>query len=96
MQSYKSVCSTTITGVFEIGSFSKLPVSIIALVSISTLLIFIFIVQNMSFFDILDFTNLKDVTITTNATIVPNIIVFKGYVPKNRPFFIKISCGFTI
>ena len=28
--------------------------------------------------------------------ICSNIMVFIGYVPKNNPFFIIISCGFTI
>ena len=48
----------------------------------------------MSFFDILFFTILNPVINIIVAIIAPINIVFNGYVPKNNPFFINISCGF--
>ena len=93
--SYNKVCSNTITGVFVIGSFNKFPVSIIALVLIFLLFNSTSTSQNISFLLNLVFTIANAAIIIIKATIAANNTVFNGYVPKNNPFFIKISCGFT-
>ena len=49
----------------------------------------------MSFFEILLFTILNPVINIIVAIIADINTVFSGYVPKNNPFFINISCGFT-
>ena len=79
--------STTITGIFVIGSRKKFPVSIIALIYLDFEFIFTFILQYTSFFVNLPFIVLNDVVITIKPTIPATKIIFIGYIPINTPFF---------
>lgn len=78
--------STTITGVFVIGSLKKLPVSIIALIYAYFEFILTFILQCKSFLVNFPFIFLNAVVIIINPIIPATNIIFIGYVPTNTPF----------
>lgn len=77
--------STTITGVFVIGSLRKLPVSIIALIYAYFEFILTFILQCKSFLVNFPFIFLNAVVIIINPIIPATNIIFIGYVPTNTP-----------
>lgn len=69
------------------GSFKKLPVSIIVFVYVFLLLIHIFTLQYILLLSNFPFIVLNTYVIKINPKIPPAITIFIGYVPISTPLF---------
>ena len=93
---FNKLLSTITTGILVIGSFTKFPVSIIALVSTVFSFIFIFMLQYISFDINLFLIIFIDILTIINAKIAPKIITLNTSSPVYTPFFIDIFSEFKL